>query len=230
MRHVAVIGLGNFGRTPWRRELTHRGAKVIAIDKNRDRVEAIKESVSYAVALDSIEQSALRSVGIQDVDIAVVCIGDDIEANLLSTLLLKKIGVKKIWARAISPLQQEILKTLEVDEIVSLEEEMGRLVARSLVSPGIKKHIPLSRDHSLVEIAVPQSLVGKTIRDVDTRGKYHINIAALKKRTPSIDGRGERIFSETIDVTPGPDATLDADDVLLVVGKEDDIRKFTEVS
>ncbi len=229
MRYVAVIGLGNFGSTV-ARELTDRGAKVIAIDKSRERVEAIKESVSYAVALDSIEQSALRSVGIQDVDIAVVCIGDDIEANLLSTLLLKKIGVKKIWARAISPLQQEILKTLEVDHIVSLEEEMGHLVARSLVSPGIKKNIPLSPDHSLVEIAVPQSLVGRTIRDVDTRGKYHINIAALKKRTPSIDARGERNFSETIDVTPAPDTKLDADDVLLVVGTDDNIRKFTEVS
>jgi trk system potassium uptake protein TrkA len=227
MRYVAVIGLGNFGGTV-ARELTDRGAKVIAIDKNRERVEAIKESVSYAVALDSIEQSALRSVGIQDVDIAVVCIGDDIEANLLSTLLLKKIGVKKIWARAISPLQQEILKTLEVDEIVSLEEEMGRLVARSLVSPGIKKHIPLSRDHSLVEIAVPEGLVGKTLREANTREKYHINIAALKKRTPSIDGRGERIFSESIDVTPSPDTKLEEEDVLLVVGSEDNIRKFTE--
>jgi trk system potassium uptake protein len=227
MRYVAVIGLGNFGGTV-ARELTDRGAKVIAIDKNRERVEAIKESVSYAVALDSIEQSALRSVGIQDVDIAVVCIGDDIEANLLSTLLLKKIGVKKIWARAISPLQQEILKTLEVDEIVSLEEEMGRLVARSLVSPGIKKHIPLSRDHSLVEIAVPEGFVGKTLREANTREKYHINIAALKKRTPSIDGRGERIFSESIDVTPSPDTKLEEEDVLLVVGSEDNIRKFTE--
>lgn len=227
MRYVAVIGLGNFGSTV-ARELTDRGAKVIAIDKNRERVEAIKESVSYAAALDSIEQSALRSIGIQDVDIAVVCIGDDVEANLLSTLLLKKIGVKKVWARAISPLQQEILKALEVDEIVSLEEEMGRLVARSLVSPGIKKHIALSRDHSIVEIAVPQSLVGKTIREADTREKHHINIAALKKKTPSIDGRGERIFSETIDVAPSPDTIFEAEDVLLVVGTEDSIRKFTE--
>ncbi len=227
MRYVAVIGLGNFGSTV-ARELTDRGAKVIAVDKNRDRVEAIKDSVSYAVTLNCIEQTALRSVGIQDVDIAVVCIGDDIEANLLSTLLLKKIGVKKIWARAISSPQQEILKSLEVDEIVSLEEEMGRLVARSLVSPGIKKHVPLSRDHSLVEIDVPQSFIGKTIREMNTRDKYRINIVALKKRTPSIDGRGERIFSETIDVTPEPDTTLETDDILLVVGAEDNIRKFME--
>jgi trk system potassium uptake protein TrkA len=227
MRYVAVIGLGNFGSTV-ARELTDKGAKVIAIDKNRDRVEAIKESVSYAATLDSIEQAALKSVGIQDVDIAVVCIGDDIEANLLTTLLLKKIGVKKVWARAISPLQQEILRTLEVDEVVSLEEEMGRIVARSLVSPSIKKHIPISRDHSLVEIEVPERFVGKTIRDADIREKYHINIAALKKKTPSIDGRGERIFAESIDVAPSPDTTLEAEDVLLIVGSEESIRKFTE--
>ena len=77
MRYVAVIGLGNFGSTV-ARELTDKGAKVIAIDKDRERVEAIKESVSYAAALDSINQAALRSVGIQDVDVAVVCIGDDV--------------------------------------------------------------------------------------------------------------------------------------------------------
>jgi trk system potassium uptake protein TrkA len=227
MRYVAVIGLGNFGGTV-ARELTDKGAKVIAIDKDRERVEAIKESVSYAVALDSIDSAALKSVGIQDVDIAIVCIGDDIEANLLSTLLLKKMGVKKIWARAISPLQQEILRTLEVDEIVSLEEEMGRIVARSLVSPSIKKHIPLSSEHSIVEIVVPKELIGKTIRDASPREKYHVDIAALKRKTPQIDGRGERIFKETIEVPPSPDTPIEETDVLLVVGTDENIRKFTE--
>ncbi|HMA64795.1 MAG TPA: NAD-binding protein, partial [Chitinispirillaceae bacterium] len=97
MRSIAVIGLGNFGSTV-ARELTERGARVIAIDENRERVEAIKESVAYAVTLNSTDKAALESVAIRDVDVAVVCIGEDVEANLLTTLLLKKLGVKKIWA------------------------------------------------------------------------------------------------------------------------------------
>jgi trk system potassium uptake protein TrkA len=227
MRYVAVIGLGNFGSTV-ARELTEKGAKVIAIDKDRERVEAIKESVSYAAALDSINQAALQSVGIQDVDVAIVCIGDDIEANLLSTLLLKKIGVKRIWARAISPLQQEILRSLDVDEIVSLEEEMGRIVARSLVSPNVRKYIALSRDHGIVELAAPPDFVGKTILEINPREKYHINIAAIRRRTPLIDDRGERTFKETFEVAPAPDKPLEEGDVLLLVGSDADIRKFSE--
>ncbi len=227
MRYVAVIGLGNFGNTV-ARELTDKGAKVIAIDKNPDRVEAIKESVSYAATLDSINQSALRSVGIQDVDVAVVCIGDDVEANLLSTLLLKKMGVKKIWARAISPLQQEILRSLDVDEIVSLEEEMGRIVARSLVSPGVSKYISLERNHGLAEIAVPRDLVGKTIAEINPREKYRIIVAALRRREPHIDDRGERVFKETFEVAPPPDRPLEEGDVMLVVGSDANIIKFSE--
>jgi trk system potassium uptake protein TrkA len=227
MRYVAVIGLGTFGQTV-ARELTDEGAKVIAIDKDRERVEAIKESVSYAVALDSVDAAALKSIGIQDVDIAVVCIGEDVEANLLSTLLLKKMGVKKIWSRAISPLQHEILKTLEVDEIVSLEEEMGRIVARSLVSPSIKKHIPLSSEHSMIEIVVPKDVVGKTIQELDLAEKYHIVIAATRRKIPHVDNRGERTFKEQLDVPPSFDRKIEETDVLLVVGTDENIRKFTE--
>jgi len=227
MRYVAVIGLGNFGGTV-ARELTEKGAKVIAIDKDSVRVEAIKESVSYAVALDSINQTALQSVGIQDVDVAVVCIGDDIEANLLSTLLLKKMGVKRIWARAISPLQQEILRSLEVDEIVSLEEAMGRIVARSLVAPGVSKYISLDRNHGLAEIAVPRDLVGKTIDAISRGEQGHITFAALRRRTPQIDDRGERTFKETFEVAPPRDMPLEDGDVLLVVGSDADIMKFSE--
>ncbi len=227
MRYVAVVGLGNFGSTV-ARELTEKGAKVIAIDKDRERVEAIKESVSYAVTLDSINQAALRSIGIMDVDVAVVCIGEDIEANLLSTLLLKKIGVKKVWARAISPLQQEILKSLDVDEIINLEEDMGRIVARSLVSPSIQKHIPLSSEHSIAEVDLPEEFAGKSLREIKPREKFHIDIAGIKHKTPQVDDHGERFFKETFEMPPSPDSVLEAGDVLLVIGLDQNIRKFLE--
>jgi len=227
MRQIAVIGLGNFGNTV-ARSLIQRGAQVTAIDKRKDRVEAIKESVSYAVSLDSTSKEALKSISIQDFDIAVVCIGEEIEANLLTSLLLKKMGVRRVWARAISPLQKEILKALEVQEIINLEEEMGEIVARSLVSTSISKHIPLAPGHSIAETAIPKEFVGKTIRQINPRERFNINIVAIKNKKPQINDLGERIFEETIESVPAPDKPLAEDDVLLIVGADEAIKKFTE--
>ena len=226
MRQVAVIGLGKFGSTV-ARELTERGAHVIAVDENSERVEDIKEAVTYAVVVDSVDENALRAVGIQNVDVAVVCIGEDVEANLLTTLLLRKIGVKKIWARAIGPLQQEILKTMEVDNIINLEEEMGSLVANSLISRSISKCIPLTPGHSIAEIPVPRKLVGRNIKELRLRESYRINVVAVKKKRPQINDHGERIFEECMEHVPVPDAPLEETDVLMVIGSDIDIERFS---
>ena len=225
MRHIAVLGLGKYGYTV-AKELTDRGAQVTAIDEDKERVDQIKDSVAYAVVLNSTDEGALKSVGIQDVDIAIVCIGEDVEANLLTTLLLKKLGVKKVWARAINPLQEEMLKLLDIDSIINLEEEMGRISARSLVSSNVLKHIPLVAGHSISEIKIPKLFIGKSIREIDPRNKYKINVVALKKMIPEIDDMGNRVFKELIDDVPKPDERLAEGDILLIVGSDNNIDKF----
>jgi len=225
MRSIAVIGLGKFGSTV-ARELTERGARVLAIDEVKERVEEIKESVAYAVTLNSTDRAALESVAIRDVDVAVVCIGEDVEANLLTTLLLKKMGVKKIWARAITELQLEILKTIEVDDIINLEEEMGKTIAQTLVSASLGRYIPLAEGHSLAEIKIPDSYIGRTLRQINPREKYKVNIVAIKKFIPAIDDMGERTLRESIDNVPSSDEKLEEDTVLLVAGADRDIEKF----
>ncbi|MFH1541564.1 MAG: TrkA family potassium uptake protein [bacterium] len=227
MRHIAVIGLGGFGSTV-AKELTERGAQVTAIDEQKELVEAIKESVTYAVAANTTDESALKGLGIQNVDLAIVCIGKDVEANLLTVVLLKKLGVKKIWARAISPLQQEIIKTLEVDNIVNLEEEMGKIVANSLVAPNISRFISLSPGHSFMELKVPKGLVGKSIKLINPRSKFKVNIVAIKKLQPAIDSQGERIFREFLEDVPSSEEPLNETDVLLIVGKDEDLEKFSK--
>lgn len=227
MRNVAVIGLGKFGSTV-ARELTELGARVIAIDEQKERVEEIKDSVAYAVSLNSTDRSALESVAIREVDVAVVCIGEDVEANLLTTLLLKKMGVKKIWARAITELQLEILKAMEVDDIINLEEEMGRMIAQTLASATLGRFIPLSEGHSIAEIKIPDSYIGKTLRQINPREKYRVNVVALKKFIPAIDDTGERTMEEIIDNVPSSDEKLEDDTVLLVAGANRDIEKFSK--
>ncbi|MGA1875170.1 MAG: potassium channel family protein [bacterium] len=225
MRQIAIVGLGKFGSTV-ARELTERGAQVIAIDEQKERVEELKEFVTYAVTANATDENALRALGIQDVDAAAICIGEDVEANLLTTLLLKKLGIKEIWARAISPLQQEILRALEVDYIINLEEEMGNIVANSLVSANVIRYIPIASKYSLAELKVPESFTGKTIRQIDPRGRFQVNIVAIKKKIPKISEYGERILVESLEDISFPDKPLESEDILVAVGRDKDIEKF----
>lgn len=229
MRQVAVIGLGKFGSTV-ARELTDLGAHVIAIDTDRERVEELKDRVTYAVTLNATDEKALRAIGIQDVDVAVVTVGEDVEANLLTTVLLKRMGVKRIWARAISPMQQEILKALEVDSIINLETEMGKLVARSLVTENVVKHVHLGPGYSVAEIRIPPQFVGKSIRQTQARKQFNVNVVAIKKRKPQITETGERTFEEYSESIPSPDQELEEEDVLVVVGREEDVTRFSRGS
>ena len=224
MRNIAVIGLGKFGSAV-ARELTEKGVEVLAIDRNREPVEAIKDAVAHAATLNSTDENALQAVGIKNVDVAVVCIGEDIEANLLTTLL-KKIGVHRIWTRALSPLQQEILKMLEVDNIINLEKEMGSFIATSLASAGITRYIPLAKDHSIIEVQVPAEFVGKNLRVLDPRNKFGVNIVAIKKMVPAINEQGERILEESIEDVPKPDDILEETDRLLIVGSNKNVERF----
>ncbi|BFN36881.1 potassium channel family protein [Fidelibacter multiformis] len=227
MRSIAVIGLGTFGRT-LALELTERGAQVIAIDNNKEQIEAVKDLVTYAVTLNSMDRSALEGVAIKDVDLAVVCIGDDVEANLLTTLLLKKMGIKKIWARAINDLQREILRTMDIDEIVSIEEQMGKTIARGLISSSISKYIPLSEGHSIAEIKIPEKYVGKTLLQLNPRKNNNVNIVGIKRYFPDITEEGERTFREEFNDVPSPTEKLQEGDILLVAGSDSNIEKFAK--
>ncbi|MCF7855754.1 MAG: TrkA family potassium uptake protein [Candidatus Pacebacteria bacterium] len=226
MRQIAVVGLGRFGRAV-ALELVDEGAQVIGVDRNKDIIDEVKDSVTHAVALNATDEQALRALSLQDVDAAVVCIGVDVEANLLTTILLKKIGVKRIWARAINTLQQEILKALEVDSIINLEQEMGRLVARGLVIENVVRHIHLSPGYSVAEIKTPGDLVGQTLRDAKVRESYRVNVVAIKRKKPQITREGERTFEEYTENVPSPDTELEEDDVLVIVGNDRDIAQFS---
>lgn len=226
MKQIAIIGLGRFGFAV-AQELMEQGAQVIAIDNDSQRVEAIKDVVTYAVTLEAGDEAALRSVSIHEVDVAVNCIGENVEANLLITVLLKRLGVKRVWARAISPLQQEILKALEVDSIINLEQDMGRMVGRSLVLENVVKNFFLSPGFSVTEVKTPESLVGKTLRQAALRKNYNLNVVGIKRKVPQIGKDGERTFEEITENVPSPDARLEEADILILVGQDNDIAKFT---
>lgn len=225
MRKIAVVGLGKFGRSV-ARELTSKGVEVLAIDINSRKIEEMKDQVTLAVGLKSIDEEALKEIGAHKVDAAVVCIGEDVESNLLTTLLLKKIGVKRILSRAISPLQEEILRSLEVSNILNLEEEQGRVVASLLSSVNIARRIPLFPGHSIAEVVLPVGLEGTTIKKMKAREKHGLNIIAVKRKKPAINEHGVRIYEEEIYDVPAPELKLEPEDILLIEGADEAIERF----
>lgn len=227
MRQIAVFGLGSFGSTV-AKTLTDQGIEVIAVDADKEKVEDIKDYVAVAVALDATDEKALRSIGLEQIDAAIVCIGENVEANLLTTTLLKKMGIKTIYGRSVNPLQEEILRALDITRILNLEKEMGETVGKSLTSPNIQVSMKLSSGHTMAEIKIPKEFCGHSIKDLNLRKRYEINIVAIKKQIPAIDERGQRILKEEINDLPQAEDILEDTDCLIIVGKQESINLLTK--
>ena len=226
MRHVAVLGLGSFGAAV-ARTLTEQGVEVLAIDTDKDKVEDIKDYVAVAVAPDTTDEKALRSIGIEQVDAAIVCIGENVESNLLTTTLLKKMGIKTIYSRSVNPLQEEILKSLEITKLLNLEKEMGESVGKSLTSPNLQVCMKLSSGHVMAEVKIPREFYGKTLRDLNLRKRYAVNVVAIKKIVAAIDERGQRLLKEEINDLPQAEDVLEENDAFILVGKQESINALS---
>ncbi len=225
MKQFAVFGLGVFGVSV-ARNLMKEGMEVIAIDDNEKNVELIKNVVTEAAILDSTKEEALRAIDIGRVDCAIVCIGENMESSILTALLLKKFEVPKIVARANSTHHRQILSLIGVDEIVSPEEEMGLRLARRQSSTHILHHLDISEDHTIAEVVVSEAFIGKTIRDLNLRSRYGVNIVGIKKKIPQVTEQGENVFAEKYIDFPSPDDVIEEEDVLVMVGSE---RAISEV-
>lgn len=225
MQQFAVFGLGAFGMSV-ARNLMHEGMEVIAVDSVESNIEMIKNEVTRAAVLDSTKEEALRAIDIGQVDCAVVCIGADLEASILTALLLKKLEVPRIVARANSQDHRQILALIGVDEIVLPEEEMGMRLARRLSSTHILHHLDISQEHTIAEVIAPDKFVNRTLRDLNLRSRYGVNIVGIKKKIPYVSGEGENLYQERYNDFPSPEDVIDQDDVLVMVGSE---RAITEL-
>lgn len=226
MPQFAVIGLGAFGKKV-AFTLSEKGAHVIAIDKNRESIEEIKERVSAALVLDSTDEDAMKAAGIKDVDAAVVALGDNQEEAILITAILKKLGVSKIVARAINQLYAHVLKSVGADNVIVIEEQMGEDLAKRLLSPEIYQHVVLTTGHSLVEIEARPEFIGKSLRQLDFRRTFGVNVIAIQKKIPTVNDEGKVAYTIEVNDVPGPDDRIEKGDVLVVVGADEKIENMS---
>jgi trk system potassium uptake protein len=208
----AVIGLGRFGSS-LATTLYQAGNEVLGIDRNEERIEEYKDVVTYAVVADSTDEEALKKVGIRNFDAVIVAIGDDIQASILTVLVLKELGVNKVVAKAINKRHGQVLYKVGADWVVFPERDMGERVATQLMSPNVLDYIELAKDYSIEEVKVHPSMIGKNLRELNFRAKFNITVIAI-------------ISGGEVSISPSPDQIIKEGDILVVVGENKDLERF----
>ncbi|WP_075617408.1 potassium channel family protein [Paenisporosarcina indica] len=211
-KEFVVIGLGRFGGSIVR-ELIDQGADVMAIDKFAERVDEFAAIATQAIVADTTDESVLKSLGIRNFEHVIVAIGEDIQSSILTTLMLKEIGVNKITVKAQNDYHEKVLRKIGADQVVHPERDMGIRIANNIMSNNVLDYLELSDEHSIMEIKANEILAGSTIIDLDIRARYGINIVAIK--------RGADIL-----VSPQADEKIIINDILIVIGADADINRF----
>ena len=227
MQRFAVIGLGRFGQR-LARALTAAEAEVIAIDLDASVVEAIRDEVTLAVRLDSTDEEALRAQGVQDVDVAVVGIGEGFEAAALTVATLKELKVKRIIARAQSDVQAKILTCVGADEIVLPETESALRWAHRLALPNLRQYVELGEGHSMVHMVSPTLFHHKSLKELDLRNAYGVNLVAIKRSVAVQKDPSAPMTERPIIAVPNADTRILPSDILILVGSDEGMGRLPE--
>ena len=211
-KEFVVIGLGRFGGSIVR-ELISQGANVMAIDSSQERVDDFAQIATQAVVADTTDESVIKSLGLWNFEHVIVAIGEDIQSSILTTLILKELGVPQITAKANNDYHEKVLRKIGADFVVHPERDMGIRIANNMLSNNVLDYLELSDEHSIMEIRVSDRIAGRSLVDLDIRAKYDINIVGIK--------RGEEIL-----ISPSPTDPILIGDILLVIGADVDINRF----
>lgn len=226
MKYI-IVGLGNFGAS-LAQKLTEQGNEVIGVDNNMGKVDAFKSKISHTICLDSTDQHTVSGLPLQDTDIVIVAIGEDQGANIMTTAVLKNLKAKRLISRAINPLHETILQAMGVDEIVHPEEETAERWAKKLCMKGVVDSFELSDEFSIVEVAVPESFIGKTIEEVSIRQRFNLLVLTTIEVKEGKSILGVRRKIQKVQKVATPDTVLLQDHLMVVYGSNRDIRKLID--
>ncbi|MBD8026609.1 TrkA family potassium uptake protein [Ureibacillus sp. Re31] len=213
-KEFVVIGLGRFGGSIVR-ELVRLGADVLAIDSSAERVDEYAKIATQSVIADTTDEEVIKSLGIRNFEHVIVAIGENIQASILTTLILKELGVEQITVKAHNDYHAKVLKKIGADHVVHPERDMGIRIANNIMSNNVLDYLELSDEHSIMEIRANDRIAGFSLIDLDIRAKYGINIVGIKR-------------GETIVISPAADDKILLGDILLVIGADVDINRFVK--
>lgn len=224
MKYI-VIGLGNFGLA-LAQKLTKLGSEVIGIDNSLSKVNAVKEKISHAICMDATDEFTMSGLPFKDTDVVIIAIGEDTGANIMATAMVKKLHPHRIISRAITPVHETILEAMDVQTIIHPEEETAERWAKKLSLKGMVESFELSINYSIVEISIPDNLVGKTIEEVGFRNNYNLVCVSIIKKIADTNffGKVKRINQVQGVVTT--DTVLESGEIIVIYGANADIRKF----
>ena len=215
-QNFAIVGLGRFGGSICR-TLIESGQEVLAIDNNEDRVNEYMNIATHAVVANAQDEMTLRSLGIRNFDHVIVAIGEDIQASILVTLMVKEMGVPSVVAKAQNSYHARVLEKIGADRVVHPERDMGIRSAHNLVSKNILDYLELSDDFSLVEIRVANpKFFNKSLLELNFRQRFGLTVVAIRR------SNGEVV------VSPDANEFVRENDNLLVIGETDDVDVLDE--
>jgi len=214
MKRCIVIGLGIFGNNIVR-ELSEKGFEVIAIDKSKEAVQRVRDLASKAIVADGTDKEVMEQIGIHEDDTVIISFGEDLAAATLITLHLRQLNVKSIIVKAPNEEHKMILEKVGATDVIIPEKEIANKVARSLISPNVFDYLPLSEDYMIYEMAPPESFLGKSISELKLRSRFNVMVIAVKD-----------ILSDKVVTLPTADYVIKDGQVMVMVGKVDDIEKI----
>lgn len=222
-----VIGLGNFGSALAAR-LTSLGHEVIGVDSNRSKIELFKDVITQTISLDSTSEQAMSTLPLNEVDYAVVTIGEDFGASVMTTALLKQAGVKKLVSRAISPLHHKVLETLGVDHILRPEHDAAGRFADSILLAGVSNSYEVADDYRIIEANLPDRYDGLTIREVDFTNRFSLLVLTILRKVETKSIFGQKIKTKKSLGLPSADQKLLKGDIVVLFGKLKDIENLLQ--
>ena len=217
MKRFAVIGLGKFGFHV-AKALFESGNEVVAVDQDKNRIQEIDPFCTEAIVMDATDKERLSALGLENMDSVIISAGTKISNSILICLHLQEMGIKKILAKALDEDHAKILKKVGATEIIRPEMAMAVRVARSLSTPNILDFIPLAEDYNLMQVDPPRAFIGKTLKELNLRAKYNVYVIAIKELVP-----------ENFVLVPPAGFLIKDSDVLMILGKEQDLSKIKEL-
>ncbi len=223
MKRYVTIGLGNFGLN-LARTLEESGCEVLGIDSSREAVDAAKDYITRAVIADGANRETLQSLMLKDFDGAIVSIGQDMAPSILIALYLKELDIKRLIVRAVSDDHVKILEQIGVSETIFPETAAAVRLGKRLASKNAVDYLPLGGKHSIVEVIPQKSFIGKSLRELQITSRFHCQVIALKitdsKSAPDITREDNLI------IPPEADDIITKDTIMIIIGKDSDIKKL----